>query len=102
VAGGVARQPEQAQVIAAVGADIAALQEVTATALSMWRVALADAGLVACETALDLGAAGIGRKVLVVLTAAREPLADNWRYRQSSRCAPWERVGRWSAGCSRR
>jgi exonuclease III len=74
VAGRVARQPEQAQVIAALGADIVALQEVTATTLPMWRVALADAGLVACETALDLGAAGIGRKVLGVLTAAREPL----------------------------
>ncbi|MEA2306470.1 MAG: exodeoxyribonuclease [Solirubrobacteraceae bacterium] len=74
VAGRVARQPEQAQVIAALRADVVALQEVTARTLPMWRVALADAGLVACETALDLPAIRTGRKVLGVLTAAREPL----------------------------
>lgn len=75
VAGRVTRQAEQAAVLAAVGADVVALQEVTARTLPLWRSALADAGFSACETALD-GARppGARRKVLGVLTAARSPL----------------------------
>ena len=42
VAGRVSRQPEQAQAIAAVGADVVALQEVTSRTLPLWRAALAD------------------------------------------------------------
>jgi exonuclease III len=75
VAGRVTRQPEQAQAIAGVGADVVALQEVTARTLPLWRAALADAGFVACETALE-GLPGVsGRRALGALTAARAPLA---------------------------
>lgn len=74
VAGRVTRQAEQAAVIAAVDADVVALQEVTTRTLPLWRAALADAGLTSAETALAPGAAPKGRKVLGVLVAAREPL----------------------------
>ena len=85
VAGRVGRQPEQAQAIAAAGADLVALQEVTVRTLPLWRAALADSGLPACETALEphpaAGDAGAVRspavrrgRLLGVLTAAREPL----------------------------
>jgi exonuclease III len=75
VAGRVARQPEQAAAIAAVGADVVALQEVTARTLPLWRAALAEAGFSACEAALDGLVAGAGRRrPLGVLTAARQPL----------------------------
>jgi exodeoxyribonuclease-3 len=74
VAGRLTRQPEQAAAIAAIGADVVALQEVTARSLPLWRSALEEAGLVACETALE-GVAVSGRRALGVLTAAREPLA---------------------------
>jgi exonuclease III len=74
VAGRLTRQPEQAAAIAAIGADVVALQEVTARSLPLWRAALAEAGLVACETALE-GVAVSGRRPLGVLTAARERLA---------------------------
>jgi hypothetical protein len=67
-------QPEQAQVVAATRADVVALQEVTARTLPLWRAALAEAGLAACETGLDDAGDGAGRKVLGVLTAARGPL----------------------------
>jgi exodeoxyribonuclease III len=73
VAGRVTRQPEQAAVIAAVGADVVALQEVTARTLPLWRGALADAGFASCETALDDVGEVRGRRRLGVLTAAREP-----------------------------
>jgi exonuclease III len=74
VAGRVSRQPEQAQAIAAVGADVVALQEVTARTLPLWRTALAESGFGACETALEgLPETRRGR-LLGVLTAAREPL----------------------------
>ena len=49
----------------------------TARTLPLWRAALADAGLTECETALPTaGPAGDAgrRKVLGVLTAARQPL----------------------------
>ncbi len=74
VAGRVTRQPEQAAVISAIGADVVALQEVTARTLPLWRAALADAGLTACEDALDTPVAIQGRRRLGVLTAARAPL----------------------------
>jgi exonuclease III len=70
----VTRQPEQAAALAAVGADVVALQEVTARTLPLWRAALAEAGLAACETALDPSPSRDGRRRLGVLTGAREPL----------------------------
>jgi exonuclease III len=88
VAGRVARQPEQARAIAAVGADVVALQEVTARTLPLWRAALADAGFAGCETALDGLPAVRGRRPLAVLIAGRERLA-----RLPSPEVPWpERV----------
>jgi exonuclease III len=72
VAGRVARQAEQARALAAMSADVVALQEVTARTLPLWRAALADAGFVACETALDGLPVVSGRRPLGVLTAARE------------------------------
>ena len=74
VAGRVTRQPEQAAAVAALAADVVALQEVTARTLPLWRDALAEAGLVACEAALDEPPAGTGRRLLGVLVAARAPL----------------------------
>jgi exonuclease III len=73
VAGRVRRLPEQAQAIAALAADVVALQEVTATTLPLWRAALADAGLPSSQTALT-ACRTAGRRVLGVFTAAREPL----------------------------
>jgi exodeoxyribonuclease III len=75
VAGRVARQPEQAAVIASIAPDVVALQEVTARTLPLWRAALAGIGFAACECSLE-GAAAVptGRRLLGVLTAAREPL----------------------------
>lgn len=74
VAGRVSRQPEQAQAIDAVGADVVALQEVTSRTLPLWRATLAESGFVACETALD-GLPEMRRgRLLGVLTAARQPL----------------------------
>jgi len=74
VAGRVSRQPEQAQAIAGIGADVVALQEVSARTLPLWRTALADCGFAGCETALDGLPAVSRRRLLGVLTAAREPL----------------------------
>ena len=74
VAGRVTRQPEQAAAVAAIGADVVALQEVTARTLPLWRSALAEAGLAACEATLDDPPATTGRRLLGVLVAAREPL----------------------------
>jgi exonuclease III len=89
VAGRVSRQPEQAQAIAGIGADVVALQEVSARTLPLWRTALADCGFAGCETALDGLPAVSRRRLLGVLTAAREPLVRLPAPRQ----APWpERV----------
>jgi exonuclease III len=75
VAARVRRQPEQARAVAAVAADVVALQEVTARTEGAWRAALAEAGLGFCETTLDWHeAARAGGRRLFVLTAAREPL----------------------------
>lgn len=73
VAGRVTRLGEQAQALAALGADVVALQEVTARTLPLWRDALAEAGMPAVRCALP-DVAPTGRKVLGVLTAARRPL----------------------------
>ncbi|MFL5517781.1 MAG: endonuclease/exonuclease/phosphatase family protein [Gemmatimonadales bacterium] len=74
VAGRVTRLPEQAEVVAQGEADVVALQEVTARTLPLWRAALAEAGLSACEATLDHAPRIAGRKVLGVLIAARESL----------------------------
>jgi exodeoxyribonuclease III len=74
VAGRVARQAEQAEVLRQALADVVALQEVTARTLPLWRAAFAEMGLAAVETTLDPAPAVSGRRVLGVLTAAREPL----------------------------
>ena len=74
VAGRVARQPDQAEVIASIGADVVALQEVTTRTLPLWRTALAAGGFTACECSLEGAPVPAGRRVLGVLTAAREPL----------------------------
>jgi exodeoxyribonuclease-3 len=74
VAGRVGRQAEQAGAIAAVGADIVALQEVTRRTLPAWRAALEEAGLSACASAVA-AAPPQRRRPLGVLTAARAPLA---------------------------
>jgi exodeoxyribonuclease-3 len=74
VAGRVRRQPEQAEAIRAVGADVVALQEVTARSLPLWRAALDELGVGGCETALDTARPPAGRRLLGVLTAARMPL----------------------------
>ena len=74
VAGRVARQGEQAEAVHAAEADVVALQEVTARTFPLWRAALAEAGVGACECALDDAPAESGRRLLGVLTAAREPL----------------------------
>jgi exonuclease III len=74
VAGRVTRQPEQARAVAEVGADVVALQEVTARTLPLWRSALTDAGFSACRATLDDPPAAAGRRLLGVLVAAREPL----------------------------
>jgi exodeoxyribonuclease-3 len=73
VAGRVGRQPEQARALGGVGAEVVALQEVSARTLPLWRAALAESGFGACETALEPRPAG-SRRMLGVLTAAREPL----------------------------
>jgi exonuclease III len=75
VAGRVRRQAEQARAIAAVGADVVALQEVTPRTLPAWRAALAEAGFAACVSSLDTAVVPKTRRTLGVLTAARNPLA---------------------------
>lgn len=88
VAGRVRRQPEQAELIARSGADVVALQELTARTLPLWRSSCAAMGLAACESSLDAAPAAAGRRRLGVLTAAREPLT-----RLDSPPVPWpERV----------
>jgi len=89
VAGRVRRQPEQADAITRCGADVVALQEVTARTLPLWRDTLAAAGFTALECSLDGAPAPAGRRPLGVMTAAREPL----RRVDSPPAVPWpERV----------
>ena len=71
VAGRVTRQPEQAAAVGAVGADVVALQEVTARTLPLWRQALADAEFSACETTLDDPPVTTRGRLLGVLVAGR-------------------------------
>ncbi len=90
VAGRVRRQPEQAEVVAAVGADVVALQEVTARTLPLWRAALAGAGLPHVRCALDEPPEATGRRLLGVLTrrarAARAPPGARRTCRGRSGC----------------
>jgi exodeoxyribonuclease III len=89
VAGRLARQAEQAAAIASIEPDVVALQEVTARTLPLWRSALAESGLAECECSLEGAPVPDGRRVLGVLTAAREPL----RRLPSPPRVPWpERV----------
>jgi exonuclease III len=74
VAGRVRAQPEQAAVLAGVGADVIALQEVTVRTEPLWRAALADAGFGAIESAVGELPRGGSRRRLAVLTAARAGL----------------------------
>jgi exonuclease III len=74
VAGRVGAQPEQAAALAAAGADIVALQEVTARTAPLWRTSLADAGLSFCLDALDGLPPKPTKRRLAVLTAARTEL----------------------------
>jgi exonuclease III len=75
VAGRVTRQAEQADVIAALSADVVALQEVTTRTQPLWREALGGAGFTSVKTALkEVSSSSGGRRLLSVLTAARRPL----------------------------
>jgi|SRR5215212_7428859 len=74
VAGRVRRLAEQAEVLAAAGPDVVALQEVTARTLPLWREALAAAGLSHVLTSLDDLPRPPRPRPLGVLTAARLPL----------------------------
>ena len=73
VAGRSRDQPRQAAAVAAVQADVVALQEVTRRNLSLWTEALAAAGLGHVRSTVEEGTVP-GRRRLFVLTAAREPL----------------------------
>jgi exonuclease III len=74
VAGRLTRQPEQAEVLAALEADVIALQEVTARSAPLWRAELDEMGFAGHETTLDDALPPTGRRPLAVLTAAREPI----------------------------
>jgi exonuclease III len=73
VAGRVKVQAEQAAAIAGVGADVVALQEVTARTEPLWREALSEAGFSWCASGIGRLPAGRSRRRLAVLTAARAP-----------------------------
>ena len=73
VAGRVGRLAEQAAAVAAAGADVVALQEVTRRSEPAWRAALAEAGLEHVASSVAL-AAPERKRPLGVLTAARAPL----------------------------
>jgi endonuclease/exonuclease/phosphatase family metal-dependent hydrolase len=69
----VQRLADQAEALAAVAADVVALQEVTRRTLPLWRAALAGAGLEHTACPLDAFEPP-GRRRLAVLTAARTPV----------------------------
>ena len=95
VAGRVRAHPEQAAAVAAVAADVVALQEVTARTEPLWRAALHAAGLPHCASALGALPAGASRRRLAVMTASRRPL----RVLPSSPEIPWpERLLRCETG----
>jgi exodeoxyribonuclease III len=73
VAGRVRVLPEQVAAIEAVGADVVALQEVTARTEPLWRAALADTGFSVLTARAGLPP-GKSRRRLFVLTAARDAL----------------------------
>ena len=88
VAGRVRAQPEQAEAIARLGADVVALREVTVRTEPLWRAALGALGFASCESALASLPPGKSRRRLAVLVAARdevEPLPSPpdvpWRER---------------------
>lgn len=88
VAGRVGRQPEQAEAVAAVGADVVCLQEVTARTEPLWRASLHAAGWPFVETAVAALPPKPTKRRLAVLTAARTPLE-----RLPAPAVPWgERV----------
>src|SRR3954451_13324662 len=88
VAGRVGAQPEQAAALAGAGADIVALQEVTARTAPLWSTSLAAAGLPACVAAIARLPPKPTRRRLAVLTAARSTLS-----RLAGPQVPWpERV----------
>src|SRR4051794_32157260 len=74
VAGRVGAQPEQTAALMSVAADLVALQEVTRRTELLWASALAAAGFVSIESAVDRLPAPPTRRRLAVLTAARLPL----------------------------
>jgi exonuclease III len=77
VAGRVRRQPEQAELIAASGADVVALQEVSPRTLPRWREALAAAGFADCPSALDdAPRCGVGGVEVVNLHSPISPAPD--------------------------
>jgi exonuclease III len=79
---------KQAESIAARTPDAVALQEITATTLPVWRVALAEAGLAHVESSLDAAPATrapAGPRRTGVLLAARAPI----EHAQTTPEVPW-------------
>jgi exonuclease III len=74
VAGRVRAQPEQAEAIAQLGADVVALQEVTVRTEPLWRAALGALGFASCESAIASLPPGKSRRRLAVLVAAQAEL----------------------------
>ena len=75
VAGRVGKQPEQAEAVAGVRADVVCLQEVTVRTEPLWRASLRAAGFECVETAIAGLPPKPTKRRLAVLTAARGPLA---------------------------
>jgi endonuclease/exonuclease/phosphatase family metal-dependent hydrolase len=79
VAGRVTRLPEQTAIVVNAKADVVCLQEVTPTTAPAWRDALRRSGLGDVRSSLDdwiPGEPPPQERRLVVLTAARWPLAE--------------------------
>jgi exonuclease III len=74
VAGKVGRQPEQADALLGIGADVVALQEVTVRTEPLWREALTAGGYRFLEHALARLPPKPTKRRLAVLTAARSVL----------------------------
>jgi exonuclease III len=73
VAGRVRRLDEQLELVAAAGADLICLQEVTRSTLGAWSAMLTGGGWQGIALPM-LPSGGSGRRVLSVLTAARRPV----------------------------
>jgi endonuclease/exonuclease/phosphatase family metal-dependent hydrolase len=70
----VSRQPEQAELVAAAGADLVCLQEVIPRAAPLWRESLRSVGLTHVSVSDPAAATTAGRtRPLLVLTATRQP-----------------------------